>query len=139
MNMIRKTLPTVVLLLVATSLWAQTTLREGMAALEQKYGVHFVYDAALPLEKKAGKADGATLEQALESLFEGTDIRCEVNGNHVVLRKVRKVTISGLITDAATGETLIGAGATVGRDGAVTNNFGFSSLTIPEKEEVQVT
>ncbi len=139
MNMIRKTLPTVVLLLVATSLWAQTTLREGMAALEQKYGVHFVYDAALPLEKKAGKADGATLEQALESLFEGTDIRCEVNGNHVVLRKVRKVTISGLITDAATGETLIGAGATVGKDGAVTNNFGFYSLTIPEKEEVQVT
>ena len=139
MNMIRKTLPTVVLLLVATGLWAQTTLREGMAALEQKFGVHFVYDAALSLEKKAGQADGTTLEQALESLFEGTDIRYEIKGNHVVLRKVRKVTISGLITDAATGETLIGAGATVGRDGAVTNNFGFYSLTIPEKEEVQVT
>jgi len=137
--MIRKTLPTVVLLLVATGLWAQTTLREGMAALEQKYGVHFVYDAALPLEKKAGQAEGVTLEQALESLFEGTDIRYEIKGNHVVLRKVRKVTISGLITDAATGETLIGAGATVSRDGAVTNNFGFYSLTIPEKEEVKVT
>lgn len=139
MNMIRKTLATVFLLLVATGLWAQTTLREGMAALEQRYGVHFVYDAALPLEKKAGQADGTTLEQALESLFEGTDIRYEIKGNHVVLRKVRKVTISGLITDAATGETLIGAGATVGRDGAVTNNFGFYSLTIPEKEEVKVT
>ena len=137
--MIRKTLPTVVLLLVATGLWAQTTLRERMAVLEQKFGVHFVYDAALPLEKKAGQADGTTLEQALESLFEGTDIRYEIKGNHVVLRKVRKVTISGLITDAATGETLIGAGATVGRDGAVTNNFGFYSLTIPEKEEVKVT
>ena len=139
MNMIRKTLPTVVLLLVATGLWAQTTLRERMAVLEQKFGVHFVYDAALPLEKKAGQADGTTLEQVLESLFEGTDIRYEIKGNHVVLRKVRKVTISGLITDAATGETLIGAGATVGRDGAVTNNFGFYSLTIPEKEEVKVT
>ena len=139
MNMIRKTLPIVVLLLAATGLWAQTTLREGMAALEQKFGVHFVYDAAMSLEKKAGQVDGTTLEQALESLFEGTDIRYEIKGNHVVLRKVRKVTISGLITDAATGETLIGAGATVGRDGAVTNNFGFYSLTIPEKEEVKVT
>lgn len=139
MNMIRKTLATVFLLLVATGLWAQTTLRDGMAALEQKFGVHFVYDAALPLEKKAGQAEGVTLEQALESLFEGTDIRYEIKGNHVVLRKVRNVTISGLITDAATGETLIGAGATVGRDGAVTNNFGFYSLTIPEKEEVKVT
>lgn len=139
MNMIRKTLATVFLLLIATGLWAQTTLREGMAALEQKFGVHFVYDAALPLEKKAGQAEGVTLEQALESLFEGTDIRYEIKGNHVVLRKVRNVTISGLITDAATGETLIGAGATVGRDGAVTNNFGFYSLTIPKKEEVKVT
>ena len=139
MRKLRQIFVTTSLLLVATGLWAQTTLREGMAALEQKYGVHFVYDAALPLEKRAGKVDEATLEQALESLFEGTDIRYEVNGNHVVLRKVRKVTISGLITDAVTGETLIGAGATVGRDGAVTNNFGFYSLTIPEKEEVKVT
>ena len=78
MNMIRKTLPTFVLLLVATGLWAQTTLREGMAVLEQRYGVHFVYDAALPLERKAGQAEGTTLEQALESLFEGTDIRYEI-------------------------------------------------------------
>ena len=139
MRKLRQIFVTTSLLLAATGLWAQTTLREGMAALEQKYGVHFVYDAALPLEKRAGKVDGATLEQALDSLFEGTDIRYEVNGNHVVLRKVRNVTISGLITDAATGETLIGAGATVGRDGAVTNNFGFYSLTIPEKEEVKVT
>jgi len=76
MNMIRKTLPIVVLLLVATGLWAQTTLREGMAALEQKFGVHFVYDAAMSLEKKAGQADGATLEQALESLFEADYGRC---------------------------------------------------------------
>ena len=42
------------------------------------------------------------------------------------------ITVSGLITDAASGETLIGAGATVGKDGAVTNNFGFYSLSIPK-------
>ena len=41
------------------------------------------------------------------------------------------ITISGLITDVASGETLIGAGATVGKDGAVTNNFGFYSLSVP--------
>ena len=40
------------------------------------------------------------------------------------------ITVSGLITDTASGETLIGAGATVGKDGAVTNNFGFYSLSI---------
>ena len=41
------------------------------------------------------------------------------------------ITISGLITDVASGETLIGAGAMVGKDGAVTNNFGFYSLSVP--------
>ncbi|MBR5256961.1 MAG: TonB-dependent receptor [Bacteroidales bacterium] len=41
------------------------------------------------------------------------------------------ITVSGLITDVASGETLIGAGATVGKDGAVTNNFGFYSLSVP--------
>ena len=45
------------------------------------------------------------------------------------------ITVSGLITDAASGETLIGAGATVGKDGAVTNNFGFYSLPIPKSAE----
>ena len=45
------------------------------------------------------------------------------------------ITVSGLITDAASGETLIGAGATVGKDGAVTNNFGFYSLSIPKSAE----
>ena len=45
------------------------------------------------------------------------------------------ITVSGLITDTASGETLIGAGATVGKDGAVTNNFGFYSLSIPKSAE----
>lgn len=40
--------------------------------------------------------------------------------------------MSGLITDASTGETLIGAGAISGKDGAVTNNFGFYSLSVPK-------
>ena len=137
--MIRKTAITFFLLLAGLCLQAQTTVKEGMAALEQKYGIHFIYDSSLPLEKKAGQADGTTLEQALKSLFEGSDIQYEIKGNHVILRRIRKVTVSGLITDASTGETLIGAGAVVGNDGVVTNNFGFYSLTIPEKEEVKIT
>ena len=137
--MIRKTTITFFLLLAGLCLQAQTTVKEGMAALEQKYGIHFIYDSSLPLEKKAGQADGTTLEQALKSLFEGSDIQYEIKGNHVILRRIRKVTVSGLITDASTGETLIGAGAVVGNDGVVTNNFGFYSLTIPEKEEVKIT
>ncbi|MBQ9893441.1 MAG: TonB-dependent receptor [Bacteroidales bacterium] len=48
----------------------------------------------------------------------------------------RRVTVSGYITDSATGETLIGAGAVSvdgsgSRIGAVTNSYGYYSLTIP--------
>lgn len=48
----------------------------------------------------------------------------------------RKVTISGHITDNASGETLIGAGILEKESGlgAVTNNFGYYTLTIPAGE-----
>ncbi|MBR0532606.1 MAG: TonB-dependent receptor [Bacteroidales bacterium] len=48
----------------------------------------------------------------------------------------RKVTISGHITDNASGETLIGAGILERESGvgAVTNNFGYYTLTLPAGE-----
>lgn len=48
----------------------------------------------------------------------------------------KKVTISGHITDIASGETLIGAGILEKESGlgAVTNNFGYYTLTIPAGE-----
>ena len=140
MHKMRKTVVTLAFLFVGAVLWAQTNLRDGMAVLEKKYGIHFVYDASLPLERKSGQLNGTTLEEALAHLFEGSDIRYEIKGKHVILKKNWKVTISGLILDAASGETLIGAGVTSGKDGAVTNNFGFYSLSIPGKDDkVSVT
>jgi len=47
----------------------------------------------------------------------------------------KKVTVSGYITDGDTGETLIGAAVLSGpRTGAITNSFGYYSLTIPAGE-----
>ena len=42
-----------------------------------------------------------------------------------------RFTVSGHVTDAATGETLIGAGVSCGNAGAVTNDYGFYTLTLP--------
>lgn len=47
-----------------------------------------------------------------------------------------KVTMSGHITDKASGETLIGAGVTCGEAGAATNSYGFYTLTIPQDGQV---
>lgn len=46
-----------------------------------------------------------------------------------------RVTVSGLITDYACDETLIGAGVTAGNNGAESNNFGFYSLTLPRSAD----
>lgn len=46
------------------------------------------------------------------------------------------VTVSGHITDISSGETLIGAGVLSGATGAVTNNYGFYTLTIPQGRQV---
>lgn len=43
-----------------------------------------------------------------------------------------RVTVSGHITDKASGETLIGAGVLTEGAGAATNNYGFYTLTIPQ-------
>ena len=120
------------LLLIGTGLWAQASLRSGMSKLEQRFGVRFVYDASIKLDVKAESPEAATLQECLDLLFAGRDIRYEIKGNYVILKKVRKVTVSGHVTDAESGETLIGAGVFSGDKGVVTNSYGFYSLTIPE-------
>lgn len=128
-----------VLCLVTLPLGAQQRLKDGMTAMEKEFGVHFVYDAHLRTDVRAGNPlREGTLEERLDAMLEGTDLRFEINGKYVILKQKRRFTISGYITDAATGETLIGAGIVddglAGRDraGTVTNSYGFYSLTLPE-------
>ncbi len=44
----------------------------------------------------------------------------------------QKATVSGYITDSKTGETLIGAGVVESATGAVTNSYGFYTITLPK-------
>jgi len=48
----------------------------------------------------------------------------------------QRATVSGYITDSSTGETLIGAGFVEGNQGAVTNSYGFFTLTLPKGHHV---
>lgn len=52
-------------------------------------------------------------------------------GLALALQAQRRVTVNGLVTDGASGETLLGAGVLAGTDGAVTNEYGFYTLTLP--------
>ena len=51
----------------------------------------------------------------------------------------QQFTVSGHITDKASGETLIGAGAACGQTGAVTNEYGFYTLTIKGGKGISIT
>ena len=118
------------------------TLLGRMEQLRQSYGVHFVYDASLQsvlgsTQARTAPAVALPLEEALRRTFDGTAVNWQLRGNSVVLKaapvsvRARRVAVSGHITDAATGETLIGAGVLAGQDGAVTNEYGFYSLPLP--------
>ncbi len=57
-------------------------------------------------------------------------------GNLHAQSKRTEVTVSGHITDKASGETLIGAGVLSDGAGAATNDYGFYTLTIPQGRQV---
>ena len=121
---------------------AQDSLTSRMAQLQERYGIHFIYDASLQGTLDATRTQSAPaaalpLEEALRQSFAGAPVSWQLRGSNVVLKaapaapKARRYTLSGYITDAASGETLIGAGVLAGKDGAVANEFGYYSLTLP--------
>ena len=133
---------TIALAFTMLPVFAQETLLGRMEQLRKSYGVHFVYDASLQGALSATRTTSTLpstlpLEEALRRTFDGTSVNWQLHGNSVVLKtapvpaRTRRYAISGHITDAATGETLIGAGVLSGKTGAVTNEFGFYSLPLP--------
>ena len=69
---------------------AAPTLKSGMEALHQIYGVNFVYDSSLALDIPAkGKPMKAysSLEAGLEALFSGSGIDYEIMKKYIVLTK----------------------------------------------------
>ena len=131
-------------------LMAQESLLSRIKQIQESYGVHFIYDASLQGALSATRTSSTLsstlpLEEALRQTFNGSSVNWQLHGNSVVLKaapapvRVRRFAISGHITDAETGETLIGAGVLSGQTGAVTNEFGFYSLPLPAgRHQLQV-
>ena len=65
---------------------------------------------------------------ALAILLSGTGAAAQTGSP----RTQGRATVSGYITDAKTGETLISAGVVANNTGAVTNPYGFYTLTLPK-------
>ncbi len=116
----------------------QRAVRDILKLLEDKHDISFVYESGLDIKVvyRGAEPDSEDVDANLGTVFRGTGIDWKRNGKYVVLTPRKPITVSGHITDAQTGETLIAAGvlSDAGNNyGAVTNNFGYYTLTIPEK------
>ena len=64
-----------------------TTYLSEMQALRDKYGVTFVYESSLPLDRSSRSVSSCTsLTQSIRDLFDGSGIRYEIRGHTVILR-----------------------------------------------------
>ena len=124
----------------------EQSVLSSMKAIESGFGYNFVYESSvkrlLENETKQVKIDSKLLEDCLQELFGDLPIKWKVQDKThsiilIVNDNVRKAapksyTISGYVTDVVTGETLISAEIVSDcRSGAVTNNYGFYSLSLP--------
>lgn len=146
----RKLIAIALLLAVWVSLAAQRNAVSVLDGLADRYNVHFVYDSSLkPKLESLNVSDlpDSGLADSLDRVFNGTGIAWQRRGSNIILKTTpvpmlahgRRVTVSGHITDAASSETLIGAGVILRKvageaRGAVTNEFGFYTLTVPVGE-----
>lgn len=107
--------------------------------VEKQSGYTFSYNPAL-LENFPPvtlRVENMSLQTLLEKLFGKTNIQFLIRGSHVILKeRPKNVTISGFIHESGSRETLIAANVfdLLSQKGAVSNNFGFYSLSIPPGE-----
>ena len=117
----RKLIAIALLLAVWVSLAAQRNAVSVLDGLADRYNVHFVYDSSLkPKLESLNVSDllDSGLADSLDRIFNGTGIAWQRRGSNIILKTTpvpmlahgRRVTVSGHITDAASSETLIGAG-----------------------------
>ena len=117
------------------------TLKEALDTLDAQSDHTFSYSNRLPLETTITFSQTTgPLRYFLDHISQTLSIRYRaLNGKILFVRQretsqlSNKVTLSGYLTDAATGEKLIGATVYVQEQeiGTVTNNYGYYALPVP--------
>lgn len=118
---------------------------EALAIIESRIPFKFAYSTELALRQRPVTitAQRMPLDQFLPALFQATTISYRIIGNQIILQgplSSSKITLSGYIRDATTGESLIGATVFVSSAGAgiLSDKFGFYSITVPASDSVKL-
>ncbi|MDU1905173.1 MAG: TonB-dependent receptor [Dysgonomonas sp.] len=119
------------------------TLKEILKEIENNSEYTFVFNEKLNMEQRKDiSVTRKSLAETLKYIFKGTGINWQMMGDHIVLSKVDKITISGYVTDRNSMETLIGASVSDPklRAGSFTNSYGYYSIqTAPDSVHLQVS
>ena len=131
-------------------------LRRILDQIEEQSGLSFSYGSRLIDEKEPVTLQvvDQPLGMVLDELFGNRKVSFKVVERQIVLKRAKRLkveveaglvtegdshgpvqfTVSGYVKDARTGEVLIGATITIpgGREGTITNDYGFYSLTLKE-------
>lgn len=82
------------------------------------------------------------IEETVALLFKNSTISYKIKKNHIILTRTKiqndDFTISGIVTDADTGEILLGASIIIknSNNGVFTNAYGFYSITLPKGDYI---
>ncbi|MCG8183804.1 TonB-dependent receptor [Tenacibaculum piscium] len=127
--------------------YENTTLEAILNQIEKQTNYNFVFnnDEVNIQQKFTINVVNKELNKAIKLLFRNTAIKHQVKNELIILSKDKetyqknilkkqqqKYTISGIVKDATTGETLLGANVIVKNPlkGTVTNEYGFYSMTL---------
>ena len=115
----------------------EASIQEVLIYLSSTYKINFSYSKDLVSLKQnvTVKAKDLPLKEVLDNIFRGKGIQYIIVGDQIALQKTRKkknaVTVSGYVTDSASGEALAGATITNGTAVALSNTYGFYSILSP--------
>lgn len=121
------------------------SFQEVLSIIEFKTSYTFAYDAALlqRQDKVTLTAVDMPLPELLALLLKGTSLTYQIIGRRIVLQGIAvpaNITVSGYVKDAKTGESLIGSNISLRgtTSGAMSNNYGFYSITFPAIDHIEL-
>ncbi len=121
------------------------SFQEALSIIEYRIPLKFAYSADVALGQKniSVSVSGMPLTEFLEVLFRGTSLTYQVIGHQIVLQRMimpSRVTFSGYVKDARTGESLIGATiyCPSAATGIASNSYGFYSISVPPADTMDL-
>ena len=123
-----------------TGTFSDITIKEALVKIRNKADISFAYNDNLKeLSRKTDlRFEDKTVKEVLDGIFGPASLTYRRVGRNITIYRSEgrkhKVTVSGYVFDAKTGEALIQCNVyeKSSMTGVVTNNFGYFSLTLPD-------